>query len=72
MLADELGIPSLFLSGDKGICSDASAQYPGIVTVATKEGIGNGTWNLHPEDVNEQIEQRITEFCPIRFRKQKL
>lgn len=71
MLADELGIPSLFLSGDKGICSDASAQYPGIVTVATKEGIGNGTWNLHPEDVNEQIEQRITEILSNPLPKAK-
>lgn len=49
------GVPSVFLSGDKGICSQGKEACPGIVTVATKECTGNSTWNLHPEDALEQI-----------------
>lgn len=56
ILADQFGVPSLLLTGDKGICQDAAAQYPGLVTVATKSGIGNATWNRHPQDVIEEIE----------------
>lgn len=59
LLADELKVPSLFLSGDKGICEEAEKIYPGIVTVATKEGVGNSTCSLHPEDAVEQIEAGV-------------
>ncbi|TPW31578.1 peptide ABC transporter [Martelella alba] len=42
------GVPSAFLSGDQGICDDAGAMMPGIVTVATSEGIGPATNSLSP------------------------
>ncbi|MGC2873403.1 M55 family metallopeptidase [Ihubacter sp. mB4P-1] len=61
ILADQMGVPSLFLAGDEGICCDASAEYPGIVTVATKSGVGNATWNRHPQDVIEEIERKVAE-----------
>ncbi len=61
IVADEMGVPSLFLSGDKGICEEACSQYPGLVTVTTKEGIGNATWNLHPKTVIEQIEETVSQ-----------
>ena len=32
-VADQFGVPSLLLSGDAGICSEAETEYPGIVTV---------------------------------------
>ena len=53
------GVPMVFLSGDRGICDSAGALCPGIVTVATKEGTGNSTWNRHPEEVVEQIEAEM-------------
>ena len=58
-VADQLGVPSLVLSGDAGICSAAASEYPGIITVPTKNGIGNATWNLHPEKVIENIELAV-------------
>lgn len=61
VLGDEMGVPSVFFSGDLGACKDAEREYPGIVTVATKEGIGNGTWNLHPEDALDKIEDGVKE-----------
>ena len=54
-------VPSLLLSGDAGICSEAEAEYPGIVTVPTKKGIGNATWNIHPDKVVAEIEKAVTE-----------
>lgn len=60
-VADQLGVPSLLLSGDLGICQEAEADYPGIVTVPTKRGLGDATWNRHPEDVIENIEKAVAE-----------
>lgn len=61
-VADEFAVPSLLLSGDAGACAAAEAEYPGIVTVATKSGIGDATWNIHPEKVIEDIEQKVAEI----------
>ena len=47
--AATLKVPSLFVSGDKGICDEAVQLIPGIETVAVKEGVGDSTVNIHPE-----------------------
>jgi D-amino peptidase len=44
-----LKVPSLFVSGDKGICDEATQLIPGIETVAVKEGLGDSTINIHPD-----------------------
>ncbi len=59
LLADQLHVPSLFLSGDQGICREAESLYPGIVTVATKTGVGNSTCSIHPQEAVEQIEEGV-------------
>lgn len=53
--AQELGIPSVFISGDQGICDHARSHVPGITTVAVKEGVGNATVNITPEEACERI-----------------
>ena len=53
------GVPSVFLSGDEGICSHGKEVCPGLVTVATKACTGNSTWNLHPQDALEQIREGV-------------
>ena len=60
-VADQFGVPSLFLSGDEGICREAEAAYPGIVTLPTKRGVGDATWNRHPEQVIEEIEAAVRD-----------
>lgn len=70
-MADELGVPSLFLSGDKGICQEVEAAYPGIRTVAVKEGVGNATWNIHPQDAIERIEKTVAEILSKPLPKAK-
>lgn len=58
-VADQFKVPSLLLSGDVGICEEAKQDYPGIVTVPTKSGMGDATWNIHPQRVVEEIEVAV-------------
>ncbi|MDQ6432832.1 M55 family metallopeptidase [Mesorhizobium sp. LHD-90] len=48
LCAARYGVPSLFLSGDEGICADAKALVPGIATVGTLKGVGAATISLTP------------------------
>jgi D-amino peptidase len=50
-----LKVPSLFVSGDKGICEEAMQIIPGIEVVPVKEGIGDSTVNIHPELATTRI-----------------
>jgi D-amino peptidase len=50
-----LKVPSLFVSGDKGICDEAVQFIPKIETVAVKEGIGDSTVNIHPDLATSRI-----------------
>lgn len=53
------GVASVFLSGDDGMCRLAQKSHPEIFTVATKKGIGNAVWNIHPEESIEKIEKGV-------------
>lgn len=48
-------VPVVFVSGDAGLCAEASALVPGLTAVAVKAGSGGATLNLHPERAVEQI-----------------
>ena len=61
LYSDSLGVPSLFISGDKGICDHASELYSDIITVPTKECIGNATLNRHPQEVCSDIRTKVKE-----------
>jgi D-amino peptidase len=50
-----VGVPLIFLSGDKGICEEAEGYNPQIFTVAVKQGVGNSTVNIHPDLAVAQI-----------------
>ena len=56
-----MGVPSLLISGDEGICLSAAREYSGIKTVVTKRGIGDATWNRHPRMVEGEIEAAVRE-----------
>lgn len=59
LCAARYGVPSVFLSGDAGMCKRAEKEYPGIITFATKRGIGSATWSMHPDDVYKGIKEGI-------------
>lgn len=71
-----LGVPSIFLSGDKALCEEAQNRVPGLVTFAVKEGLGDATINLHPEDAIEGIYQgmkkALEDPAPLMKREEKI
>jgi len=54
-----LGIPTVFLSGDKALCESAKKLIPDIYTVDTKEGIGDAVLSRHPKTVVREIEETL-------------
>jgi D-amino peptidase len=59
--AATMGVPVVFLSGDKGIAEEAEKINKNITTVAVKEGLGASTINIHPEEAIEAIKKRVEE-----------
>ncbi len=57
--ADSLGVPSLFISGDSGICRHAGELYKDIATVSTKECTGNATCSIHPDEAVKMIKEGV-------------
>lgn len=67
-----LGVPSVFLSGDRLLCSHVQSYDPEITTVAVKEGMGNATVNLAPIRAQELIREGAKKgllhrnYCSIK------
>ena len=55
------GVPTLFASGDEGMCAAAANTVPGLLTVPTKSGHGYGVLTKTPELVCEEIEGMMAE-----------
>ena len=75
LYAANLGIPSVFLSGDRGICDHARDYCSDIVTVAVKEGVGNSSWNMHPEDsiraIKSGVKEALRDVRPVCLERQE-
>jgi len=69
MCASELGVRSIFGSGDEAFTREAQALIPGIETVAVKRGVKPGTG----DDLNEEDYARFTSSAihthPVRARR---
>jgi D-amino peptidase len=59
LVARSHGVPSIFLSGDAGICKRAKDLDQEIETVATIQGTGNATFSHHPKVTAEQIKAGV-------------
>lgn len=68
-IAAYLGVPVVFLSGDKGLCDDAKKMNENMVTVAVKEGRGNSTINIHPGLAIDMITEGAKEALNIERSK---
>ena len=55
LYAAELGVPSVFLSGDRALCDHARSYDENIRTAAVKDGLGSATISITPEEACEQI-----------------
>jgi D-amino peptidase len=56
-----VGVPVIFLSGDQGICDEATAVNAHITTVAVKQGVGNSTINIHPDLAVATIREKMAQ-----------
>lgn len=55
--AAHFGVPSVLVSGDAGVCSEAPALVPEITTVPVKRGVGGSTISIHPGLAVERIRE---------------
>lgn len=62
--AQALGVPSVFISGDKKLCEHVIEQNANITTAAVKEGLGDATINIVPLAAQEMI--RRGSECGLR------
>jgi len=60
--AGYFGVPLIMVTGDEAACREAESQFPGIVAVAVKRGLGrNHACCVHPERARELIRQGAAE-----------
>lgn len=56
-----IGVPVIFLSGDKALVEEVKDLNENITVVPVKEGAGNSTISIHPEVAIEKIKKGVTE-----------
>lgn len=54
------GVPSIFVSGDEGLCQEVAEHNPGIETVATIRGEGSSVISQHPAKSLKMIKAGVT------------
>jgi len=59
--AATVGVPVVFVSGDRTLCEDIADGHPATVTFATKWGEGASQHSVHPEVAVEGIQSGLTE-----------
>ena len=52
-------VPTVFLSGDKGVCDDDKDLHPNLITCPVKEGFGAGTLCYNPIEVVQNIKEGV-------------
>jgi D-amino peptidase len=55
--AATVGVPVVFVSGDRDVCEEARKYNPGISVVPVKQGIGDSTVSIHPATAARQIRE---------------
>ena len=69
MCASELGIPSIFGSGDEAFTKEAQELVPGIETVAVKRGVRSGTGDNLTKEAYERFTASAIHFHPVKARR---
>jgi len=59
LMAGYVGVPVVFVAGDRAVCDQATEILGNVETVAVKEGIGAAALNLHPEVARERIREGV-------------
>jgi D-amino peptidase len=61
-----LGVPSVFVSGDEGLCEEAHGWEPEITAFATMRGLGRSTISVHPEVSIQEIRAGVSRAVSNR------
>jgi D-amino peptidase len=69
MCASELGVRTIFGSGDEAFTREAEALVPGIETVAVKWGVKSGTGDDLGEDEYRRFTASARHIHPIQARR---
>jgi D-amino peptidase len=59
LIAGYYNVPVVFVSGDKAICDYVNQHLLNAETVAVKEGLGQGSINLHPDKAKSLIRSGV-------------
>lgn len=69
LAASYYGVPSIFVSGDEGLCHEVAEHNPNIQTVATIRGEGNSVISQHPQQSLKMIKSGVTKAMGGDFSK---
>jgi len=61
LAASYYGVPSVFVSGDEGLCDEVKGHNSRIETVATIRGVGNSVVTKHPETMLQSIRKGVSK-----------
>lgn len=61
LAASYYGVPSIFVSGDEGLCEEVQGHNETIQTVATIRGVGNSVISQHPRKSLEMIREGVAK-----------
>jgi D-amino peptidase len=59
--AATIGVPVVFVSGDKGLTDEVKMFNRNITTLAVKEGLGASTINIHPVEAVNKTKKSVEE-----------
>jgi len=63
--AASVGVPTVFLAGDKMLCDDSADLHPMLKSVAVKQGLGGATRSINPalavERIREESEKALKQ-----------
>ncbi|NQV41684.1 MAG: M55 family metallopeptidase, partial [Candidatus Marinimicrobia bacterium] len=63
------GVPSIFVSGDEGLCHEVAGHNSSIETVATIRGEGNSVISQHPHQTLKMIKSGVAKAMGSDFSK---
>jgi len=70
--ASYAGVPTVFLSGDSGLCKTANKLNSKIVTVAVNSGLGGSVTSIHPKIALEKIKKGVKKALLLKKSEMKL
>ncbi len=56
-----MGVPTVFLAGDKMLCESAKLLVPEITTAPVSEGLGGASISIHPDAACKLIKEKMKE-----------